>query len=324
MSDSASFRKFDYSLRPAKNIERKMLAEMFGRLSVFRPTTDYEYVGFGSVYFTDYALFHRQLGLTPMYSMESDLEGIARAEFNVPFGCVKVVAGKSSECLPGMAFDRPTIVWLDYDFELCELVLQDVRTVVSKQCEQGDSGVIVLASVDAESKRLLRPKSVPEDELEDWPEEPIDQFQRLVGAHNTPADLSIAHLRGDKLAETYRKVYSTAIQSVVTDYPGWNYQQLANFRYADGAEMATFGGILFESSQSSLLEQAAFHRLDFVQGGDAFYRVAAPRLTFREIHALAGCVELGECPPNIPIRASDFEDFKRVYRYFPAFVEAEL
>jgi len=106
MSREPSFRKINYSLRPGKNIERKMLAEIFSRLAVFRPLSDYSYVGFGSVYFTDFALFHRQFGFCPMYSIEEDEEGKERAPFNVPFGCIKCItrcdiASRATEGLRG-------------------------------------------------------------------------------------------------------------------------------------------------------------------------------------------------------------------------------
>lgn len=323
MSES-SFRKFDYSLRPAKNIERKMLAEIFARLAVFRPTTDYGYVGFGSVYFTDYALFHRQLGLAPMFSMEADDEGFRRAQFNVPFDCVEVVQGKSTDCLPEIPFDRPTIVWLDYDYELSLHVLQDIQTVVHRQCEAAKSGVVLLVTVDVESKRLQKPKSIAEDELEDWPSDPVSQFRLLVTEHYLPANMTTQDLHGDKLAETYRRVCDSAIRSAITTESGWNYAQLANFRYADGAEMATFGGVLFKDEDRGLVQQASFGSLDFVKDGVDPFVIDTPKLTFHEMRELARHITEESCPKAVPITHDDFQKFKRLYRYFPAFVEAEL
>ncbi len=107
MSEQSSFRKIDYSLRPGKNVERKMISEMLGRLAVFRPLAEYCYIGFGSVYFTDFALFHRQWGLSPMYSIEGDEEGMRRASFNAPFSCVNVLRGRSAALLPTISFDTP-------------------------------------------------------------------------------------------------------------------------------------------------------------------------------------------------------------------------
>ncbi len=58
-----SYEKIHYGLRPAKNIERKMMCECFWRLSAFHPVHNYRYIGFGSVYFSDFLLFHKVLGI---------------------------------------------------------------------------------------------------------------------------------------------------------------------------------------------------------------------------------------------------------------------
>lgn len=323
MSES-SFRKFDYSLRPAKNVERKMLAEILSRLSVFRPTTDYSYIGFGSIYFTDYSLFHRQLGLNPMYSIEGDLEGSRRAEFNAPFDCIKVMSGKSTDCLPYIPFDRPTIVWLDYDYELCQSVLNDIQTVVSNQCIAGNSGVVLLITLDVESKRLQTPKSTSEDVSEDWPGDPVSQFRRLVSEFFLPVNITNQDLNGLHLAETYRKVCDDAIRSSVSANAEWTYSQLANFRYADGAEMATFGGVLYKNVDERLYRQSAFENLEFVKCGSDPFTIEAPKLTFREMRELSRYLTMMNCPEGVPIDQDDFAKFKRLYRYFPSFVEAEL
>ena len=63
---TASYRLIDYSLRPAKFAERRMLSEMFSRLKVFGSLESYRYIGFGSIWFTDCVLFHRALGPVPL------------------------------------------------------------------------------------------------------------------------------------------------------------------------------------------------------------------------------------------------------------------
>jgi hypothetical protein len=54
---SSSYRKINYTLRPAKNIERKMLCEAFHKLHPFGKVQNYRYIGFGSTYFSDFILF---------------------------------------------------------------------------------------------------------------------------------------------------------------------------------------------------------------------------------------------------------------------------
>jgi len=66
---TASYQLIDYSVRPAKFAERKMLSEMLGRLKVFGSLETYRYIGFGSIWFSDCVLFHRALGIEHMVSI---------------------------------------------------------------------------------------------------------------------------------------------------------------------------------------------------------------------------------------------------------------
>jgi hypothetical protein len=86
----------NYLFRPAKNIERKMLCEALSRLSVIADVKHYQYVGFGSVYFADFTLFHKQLGIQKLISIESEEEMETRVRFNQPYSCIEVMVGFSN------------------------------------------------------------------------------------------------------------------------------------------------------------------------------------------------------------------------------------
>src|SRR5690606_4978275 len=80
-----SFRRIDYSIRPAKYAERRMLCDIFRKLAAFEPVEHYRYVGFGSVWFADFMLFHRALGIRHMLSIEQAVGSRERFEANKPF-----------------------------------------------------------------------------------------------------------------------------------------------------------------------------------------------------------------------------------------------
>src|SRR3546814_2772121 len=80
-----SFRRIDYSVRPAKHAERRMLCDVFRKLAAFDPVEQYRYVGFGSVWFSDFILFHRALGVRHMLSIEQAVASKNRFEANRPF-----------------------------------------------------------------------------------------------------------------------------------------------------------------------------------------------------------------------------------------------
>src|SRR5580658_3613252 len=112
-----SFRKIDYRLRPAKAVERRMMAETFMRLRSFASLESYRYVGMGSVYFSDFSLFHTMCGFDPMVSLEEtdDATEQNRFKMNVPLGNINVAFGHSNTTLPSLQWDLRSVVWLDYD-----------------------------------------------------------------------------------------------------------------------------------------------------------------------------------------------------------------
>ncbi len=96
----SSYQGINYSLRPGKATERKMLCEAFRKLSFFRKLESYQYVGFGSTYFSDFSLFHKSLGLKNMISIEQNTQDCYRFEFNKPFKCIDLRLGHSNNILP--------------------------------------------------------------------------------------------------------------------------------------------------------------------------------------------------------------------------------
>ena len=141
----SSYEKINYSLRPAKAIERKMLCDAMRRLSFFHRIEDYQYIGFGSTFFTDFAVFHKSLGINKMLSIEKEKKDAERFFFNLPFSCVDLEMGHSAEILPAIDWARPSIVWLDYDDRLESFMLNDLRTFFDNAKE----GSMILISFNA-------------------------------------------------------------------------------------------------------------------------------------------------------------------------------
>ena len=142
---AGSYEKINYALRPAKNIERKMLSDAFKRLSEFGKIDNYRYIGLGSTFFTDFSLFHRTLGITNNISIERDLAKKERFEFNRPFKCIQIEYGESNDVLPQLDWGVKSIVWLDYDSTLNQSVLTDIDVAFTNAIP----GSTILFSVNA-------------------------------------------------------------------------------------------------------------------------------------------------------------------------------
>ena len=77
---------------------------------------NYRYLGLGSMWFVDFVLAHRVLGINDLSSVE--LKNPDRAEFNRPYACIAIRVGASSTVLEAMTdveWNKPAIVWFDYD-----------------------------------------------------------------------------------------------------------------------------------------------------------------------------------------------------------------
>ena len=60
-----SWENVHYEFRPAKQVERRMLIHTFQSLMELGfPISKYKYTGLGSIYFVDFAMFHRYLGIS--------------------------------------------------------------------------------------------------------------------------------------------------------------------------------------------------------------------------------------------------------------------
>jgi hypothetical protein len=327
-ANEASYRKIHYLLRPAKNVQRKMLCEAFQKLGREKTLREYRYVGFGSMYYGDFILFHKHLGFQHMSSIEHE-KGAERAEYNKPYNCVVVLAGKANSKLAEINWkERPAIVWLDYDYGLEKEVLHDVAQVAANVV----SNSILIVTLDATEKAAadLRDEEDVEYDFD------VETFNKapLISQLNLKCGTELSEetdLRNDGLATHYRKLINERIAGTVnstrTDLPKLQYHQLFNFRYSDGRQMMTVGGIFspLDADGKSNISHFGFKDLDFVQLDDASFEIEAPKLTLREIRDLnraLPCADLRTIP--VPIPDGDKQLYERIYRYFPTFTEAEL
>ena len=277
MSDS--YRLIDYSLRPAKFAERKMLCEMFGRLRVFGSLEHYRYVGFGSIWFADCVLFHRSLGIQELISIERQLAHESRFVFNNPYGAIDLRMGTAADVLPNLDWTHRSIVWLDYDDPLSPSILDDIRTVATR----ARSGTALVISVQAQG--------LWDERNRDEPAVPIStrtQFLSLFGTERTPTVLPNSDLRGWGLSLTSRRVIRQEIENRLREAniarsPGqrMQFRQITAFEYADGAKMTTVGGIFVDSGHEAIFDGAGFRSLLFFRDGDGALRAGANINTYR-------------------------------------------
>jgi len=312
---AASYNVINYSLRPAKHIERKMIAEYLNRLTVFGKLSSYRYIGFGSLYFTDFILFHRSMGFTDMLSIEQDTSSKSRFEFNRPFKCVKLDFRHSSEVLAELAWTKKTIIWLDYDGQLNKGCLSDIAEFFSK----ATTGSVFMISINAEFNK----SSI----------DAFKNFEEAIGKENMPIGVTVKDMRGAGAGKVLRKIIINQIEKTLSARNGvllpqhkMNFAQMLNFQYADGARMLTIGGVIWKNSQAAILQNNPWDDLSFIRKSDEPYVIDAPCLTLKEIRYLEAHLPIGtektKREPLVPKEIN--EKYAKVYRYYPMYTAAEI
>ena len=314
---AGTWRELHYLQRPAKNVERKMIAELLLRLDRVRPLDQWRYVGLGSVYFGDFALFHRTVGFPTMVNIEIEdtEENRKRFAFNKPFGCVDLQWGAAGNVLPTLPWDQPTVVWLDYDGKLDDEKLADIGTVVTS-CA---SPTLVLVSINVES-------SGPNADV-------LEEFAENVTPQRVPAGTVEGDVGGWGLSQIAYQVMSAEVAAAVADRNGviddaeehLHWRQLLHFQYADGARMLTLGGLVISGADVAAANEADLESLFFAKTGQDPYRIRIPNVTNREILHMAGqmpCHYDAIQHEGIPLR--ERRDFAEAYRYYPSYVAVDL
>jgi len=321
----SSFRSINYVLRPAKHVERKMLRDAFRRLVSFGPLETYRYIGFGSIYFGDFQLFHKSLGISDMISMERS-GNEARVNFNRPYRSIDLKFGDSEYLLRNLpAWEQKTILWLDYDGPLNRSARNDIDTF----CSRAVPGSVLVVTVNADPGRVQADDSL------------LDQLIRLVDsddqiASKVPATIRSANLAGWGLSQVSRRIIVNQIKETLANRGGGQepskrpqYQQLFHFRYADGARMMTTGGVLYTEEQRAALDTCEFRLLPFVrlnEDDDDAFQIVVPQLTYRELHYLDKQLPLlSETELEAEgIPKGDLANYAKIYQYHATFAETEV
>jgi hypothetical protein len=297
-----------YLARPAKAIQRRMLIDACRRLGPFGPPNGYEYVGFGALEFVDFHLMRRAVGIVGMTSIEHDFQRRERYKFNCPYGEVSVLIGSASDRLRDVDWNGLRIVWLDYESQLDETVLGDVAQLAQRL----HPGSVLIVSLNAEPARPANARRAV--------------LANTIGEARVPVGTTDASLARWGWANTQRQVLADAITEDFGNRPdGAHLHQLFDFRYADGARMQTFGGVVVIPALLRTLETCRFADLDFIreQGSDPVI-IEVPDLTAKERHHLEQQLPANAGrPPALPgLSGVDARQFAQFYRWYPSPVEA--
>lgn len=292
--------KLRYELRPAKHIERHMIAEACRRLKEIAPLSRYEYVGFGGLEFLDFDLFHRALGIKRMTSIEHDDEFPKRFEFNKPFKGVTVLMGTSSQHLPELDWEGLRIVWLDFEKPLVRDAIRDAEHVI-RVMQPGSVLIVTVSAASTVGKRR-------------------EQLATRIGEERIPQGIQENDLNRWGYAGAQRQVLLEALNVVCAARADRvHLRQVFNFVYSDGGRMQTVGWILSSDAVDQAVDRCGLHEFEFIRVDDTVMEIRVPILTRREIAYLNQRLPTSGRRTNVGwMDRQDQDDYASLYRWYPS------
>ena len=306
----------NYSLRPSKSIQRQLafhgLRGLMSRLSL----SEAVYLGFGSIWFTDFVMAHNLLNINHMISIEEDEIIFRRAKFNAPYASVSVRRGSSSEVLPtlyddGSVNSLPWILWLDYDGALDERSIDDTRDAVERAPENS----ILLVTFNGGGRKYGRRRS-----------ERFERLRELFG-NVVPDDLPMERCDSENIKEALADLALNFLKATAASArrPG-GFLPAFRMLYRDGADMVTVGGCLPSSNE---LAQAAVQVVNAAEWKCMPVEpIVSPLLTMREVKALQAQLPRQEALTKEIVQELGFDleqgqiqAYEKYYKEYPAFAQ---
>jgi hypothetical protein len=314
-----SYERVHYEFRPAKQVERRMMIHAFHHLMTCGfAINNYRYTGLGSIYFIDFIMFHRYLGIKRFLSVEESSNVAKRIDFNKPFACVNVAVGDVIEHIPHLSPDIQHILWLDYD----HLLTGDVLDAVCMASIQLSPASIFIVTVDAE------PPGCPQDGPTKWnPNVWRDYFvqeaEQYLWAKSTVADFA-----REKLLQVNARLIDCAISKALVARPEVMFLPLFNFTYADGHRMLSLGGMIGTKEHERQLKSLDYKTLCFLRKSltGRPYEIIVPKVTRKERLYLDHEMPCEDnwTPTDFELSSSEVAAYRRIYQYYPAYTEMLL
>jgi hypothetical protein len=311
---SASGNSINYDLRTAKSVERRMISTTVKELFKVVKYKSRRYIGMGSTYFTDFKLFHKELHIDNMISIELEESLKKRVEFNKPFSSIKIKIGKTTDVLPFLEWNLSNdFVWMDYDEKLQYDYFNDIEIIFSNI----SLGSIYIMTCNKQLNNYSGN---------------IEYFKEKFG-ELVPNGISNIQFNGEKDMFLIRQMLLNKINQVLK-YRNYTlpeeehliFRQLFFFVYKDGAPMISYGGYVDLKNNPFDLSNFNLDKFDFIKTSDEFYRIDPPIITHKEISLLNSCLPSSIKKYNNTskinfIPEKDRKNFKELYKFLPTYMD---
>ena len=311
-----SFDAVNYTLRPNKTVERKIVFSSLQSLSRIIDLSNHLYVGFGSLWFVDYLMAHRSLGIKSMVSIERDQIGRRRADFNRPLACIEVVPGESTEVIPTLGLEaRESVVWFDYDSSIDGPTLADIG-LLAPRCAINS---VLIVTINAKKDELIMKD-------EDGKELDAETSLRRIAGDLVPTPLQPKRLQASNYTKLLCEILTNQFRSkTAKSGRSETFVKLFDLTYSDGTPMVTVGGILTSVERAAEIS-ALTESPDWLGSSEEI--ISVPPLTAKEKMALDRLLPCEEAPTvedvhkiGFALKAEQIRTYHRYYRQYPLFGE---
>ena len=318
---SNSFKQFNYGLRPSKQVERKLMIEILLRLSkAGYDISSYTYVGFGSVYYIDFVMFHKFLFMESMICVEwGDIH--KRMKFNKPFKFIKLKMGALLNHIPDLQRNKKYLIWLDYDRPLDPDMLQDIDGCLGRLAK----GSIFIITIDARARLPKEDYDLENMTAKQREKLTVRVYREWFGAYledritlDSIAPADVPGLFYNVVLERMRQ--SLSIREDV------QFLQVFNFLYADGAPMLTIGGVIGGEEDAERLQDSGIMQHRCVREGQVPLEISVPPLTIREKQWLDSKMDRNLQADGLQFELDEdlLDTYRLFYKEYPTFTEAML
>lgn len=313
----ASFESVNYVLRPNKSVERKLIFETFSQLGKDFDIANYRYVGMGSMWFADFVIAHKFLGIDKLISFEH-ADYADRAKFNRPYKAIEVFGGSASVGIEELDWDCDSIVWLDYDTGPEGPAFTDV----SYLAERMSAGSFLLVTLNAHLGRIP---------LKDGDGREISRHQglQILLGEFAPDPDEFPALNAKSYPKALARSLVRCIERVVRrSGSGLRFVPFMSFAYSDNAPMITVGGAFVDD----IFAEKISNNLHVNNAGylnKELFEINIPHLTQKERTVLDGML-----PATGQILERDFKEafgfkigqkhldgYSQFYKLYPVFGE---
>ncbi|MBW8049959.1 MAG: hypothetical protein FVQ77_06410 [Cytophagales bacterium] len=324
-----SFEKVNYLFRPRKQIERKIIIEILQELkgySGFNNLQDHEYIGMGSIYYYDFILFHKFLDLEKLISIDDKITP-KRFEFNKPYDFIQFHNQRSTKYLSSRSWNSNSIIWMDYDLELNDIVLEDFG-ILSQHCKGND---LLVFTIDAQGELDEDEKIAFNDQFSEYIE---PEYKKEIFFEPLLYPKLLEHICINIFKE--RMLYEKLA-----------FNKLFSFTYSDRAKMYTLGGIFCKPKNTPILQN------QFIRINDEIIDIDIPLITYKEKHYLDSKIQMlqneisnvesklsdknydsnsdkekifvsKELNLKIELSLADIKSYVQFYKYYPQYYEGVI